>query len=89
MRLIRYRGEEGECYGALMKNTVVCLPRAKRLNKKLPERLEELIARDAKEVEKTEKVIEEAKENEIKRASLLVREVTLLAPIAFPPKLSV
>lgn len=88
MRLIRYRDEKGECYGALMKNTVVCLPRpSKGLNKKVPERLEEFIARDAKEVEKPEELIEEAKESEIKRASLLVREVTLLAPIAFPPKI--
>jgi len=88
LRLVRYRDGKGTRYGALMKNTAVCLPRlAKRLNKKLPERLEKFITLDTEEVEKTEKLIEEAKENDIKHASSLVREVTLLAPIAFPPKI--
>jgi len=88
LRLVRYHDEKGERYGALMNNMVVCLPSlAKRLNEKFPDRLEDFITLRAKSVEKGEKLIEKAKKKDIKHASSLVNEITLLAPVAFPPKI--
>lgn len=67
---------------------VICLPSlAKRLNEKFPERLNDFITLGTTGVEKAEKLVEKAKENDIKHASSLVNEITLLAPISFPPKI--
>jgi len=71
-----------------MNDLVVCLPKlAKRLSEKFPDRLEDFIALRAKGVEKAEKLIEKAKENDIGFASSQVNEVILSAPIVFPPKI--
>ena len=87
MRLVRYRDKE-EHYGALMKDRVVCLPTlAKHLSEKFPERLEDFITLGTKGVEKAEKLIKNANENDITRASLKVSEITLSAPIPSPPKI--
>jgi len=60
---------------------------AKDLSEKFPERLEDFITLGIEGVEKAEKLIENANENAIARASLKVSEITPLAPIAFPPKI--
>jgi 2-keto-4-pentenoate hydratase/2-oxohepta-3-ene-1,7-dioic acid hydratase in catechol pathway len=87
LKLVRYRSN-GEHYGALMKDRVVCLPTlAKHLNEKFPERLEDFITLGTKSVEKAEKSINSANENDVRNASLKANEITLLAPIAFPPKI--
>ena len=87
MRLVRYRDKE-EHYGALMKDRVVCLPTlANHLSEKFPERLEDFITLGTKGVEKAEKLIKNANENDVRNASSKVNEITLLAPIAFPPKI--
>jgi len=87
LKLVRYHDEDGENYGVLTTNNVVCLPRlAKRLNKELPELLEEFIALGAKGVETAEKLLEKATENDIKHTSP-VNKITLLAPVAAPPKI--
>jgi len=71
-----------------MKDKVVCLPSlAKLLSEKLPERLRDFITLGTKGVEKAEKLIKKANENDIRNASLKVNEITPLAPIAFPPKI--
>ena len=88
LKLVRYHKEERENYGVLMDNKVVCLPRlAKRLNSQLPELLREFITLGLRGVESADRLLDKALENEIEQASLLVNEVTLLAPIAFPPKI--
>jgi 2-keto-4-pentenoate hydratase/2-oxohepta-3-ene-1,7-dioic acid hydratase in catechol pathway len=88
MKLVRCPGEETEHYGVLTNDKVVFLPcLAKRLNEKLPESLEEFIASGAKGIETAERLLEKASEDEIEHASSMVNEVTLLAPIAFPPKI--
>jgi len=88
LKLVHYRDEEREHYGALVNNGVICLPSlAKRLNKQLPELLEEFIASGAKGVETAERLLEKATGNDVKRASSLVNEVTLLAPVSAPPKI--
>ena len=87
MRLVRYRDKE-EHYGALIKDRIVSLPSlAKLLSEKLPERLRNFITLGTKGVEKAEKLIKKANENDIRNASLKVNEITPLAPIAFPPKI--
>jgi len=88
LKLVRCRDEERERYGVLINDEVIFLPRlAKRLNEKLPELLGEFIALGAKGVETAERLLEKATENDVKRASSLVNEVTLLAPVSAPPKI--
>jgi 2-keto-4-pentenoate hydratase/2-oxohepta-3-ene-1,7-dioic acid hydratase in catechol pathway len=88
LKLVRYRDEEKEHYGVLTKNKVICLPRlAKRLNKELPHFLEGFIASGARSIETAEKLLENAAENDVERVSSSINEVTLLAPIASPPKI--
>jgi len=57
------------------------------LNNKLPQRLEGFIASGAKSIETAEKLLENAAENDVERVSSAINEVTLLAPIASPPKI--
>jgi 2-keto-4-pentenoate hydratase/2-oxohepta-3-ene-1,7-dioic acid hydratase in catechol pathway len=77
-----------ECYGALIDNNIVCLPDlAKRLNLQVPERLKDFIALDAEGVQKAENALEKAEEDDIKDVCVKLNEVSLLAPIASPPKI--
>jgi acylpyruvate hydrolase len=88
LKLVCYRHGEGEHYGVLINNKVICLLRlAKRLNTELPELLEEFIALGARGIETVEKLLGKATENDVKHASSPVNEVTLLATIASPPKI--
>jgi 2-keto-4-pentenoate hydratase/2-oxohepta-3-ene-1,7-dioic acid hydratase in catechol pathway len=88
MKLVRYRDKEGENYGVLMENKIVCLPKLVKLaKKKFPKRLEEFVTLDADGVKEAEKLIENAGESDIKHASSLINEVSLLAPISSPPKI--
>ncbi len=88
MKLVRYRDKQKERYGVLINNRIVCLPRlAKRLNEKLPERLEDFVALSPRNVENAEHLIERARKADIEHASSLVSEVKLLAPVSCPPKI--
>jgi 2-keto-4-pentenoate hydratase/2-oxohepta-3-ene-1,7-dioic acid hydratase in catechol pathway len=88
MKLVRYRDNEGEKYGALIGDRIICLPKlAKLTNGKLPKRLEKFVTLDANGIERIEKLIEKANESNIKHASSPINETTLLAPITFPPKI--
>ncbi|MGQ9530818.1 MAG: fumarylacetoacetate hydrolase family protein [Candidatus Bathycorpusculaceae bacterium] len=88
MKLVRYRDREGEKYGALIDDEIICLPKIAKLAKeKLPERLEEFVTLGADGVKKAEKLIENADESDIRHSSSLVNETILLAPITFPPKI--
>lgn len=65
---------------------IVSLPAlANLLDEKFPRRLEDFIALGG--VEKAEKLLKKASETDFKRVSSLVKDVKLLAPIAFPPKI--
>jgi 2-keto-4-pentenoate hydratase/2-oxohepta-3-ene-1,7-dioic acid hydratase in catechol pathway len=87
LKLVRYRDKE-EHYGISIKDSVVSLPSlAKFLNEKLPEMLEDFIGLGTKGVEKAEKLIKNANKNDITGASSKLSEITLLAPIVFPPKI--
>jgi 2-keto-4-pentenoate hydratase/2-oxohepta-3-ene-1,7-dioic acid hydratase in catechol pathway len=88
LRLVHYHDEKGEHCGALMNNTVICLPKlSKRLKGEFPEHLEGFISLGVEGVERVEKLIERAEKSDIERASSKFGEITLLAPIMFPPKI--
>ncbi|MDH7478174.1 MAG: fumarylacetoacetate hydrolase family protein [Candidatus Bathyarchaeota archaeon] len=88
MKLVRYRHKKGEDYGALIGDKIICLPKlAKLVKEKLPKRLGEFVTLGVEGIEKAEKLIETANENNIKHVSFLIDEITLLAPINFPPKI--
>jgi len=57
------------------------------LSEKFPEQLKDFITLGTKGAEKAEKLIESTNENDIRNASWKVSQITLLAPIAFPPKI--
>jgi 2-keto-4-pentenoate hydratase/2-oxohepta-3-ene-1,7-dioic acid hydratase in catechol pathway len=88
LKLVRYCDEERERYGVLIDNKVLCLPSlAKHLKRELPELLEDFIALGAKGGEIAERLLEKATETDTEHASSLVNKVTLLAPLASPPKI--
>lgn len=88
MRLVHYRYEKGEHYGALVDDKVICLSSlAKRFNIEFPELLEDFVTLGTKGVEEAEKLLQNASENNVKNVTLPLNQVTLLAPIAFPPKI--
>ena len=90
MRIARYFDGEKESFGVLTDDNIliVSLPKlAKILDEQIPQRLEDFIALGHGGVEKAERLLEKASKNNVKRASLPVRNLKLLAPIAFPPKI--
>ncbi|HVP41322.1 MAG TPA: fumarylacetoacetate hydrolase family protein [Candidatus Krumholzibacteriaceae bacterium] len=88
MKLVRYRVKEEENYGIWLDNRVICLPcLARSLKEKFPQRIEEFIPGGKEWLEKAERLLKNAAESEVKRASVPLRNVTLLAPIVFPPKI--
>ncbi|MDI6690284.1 MAG: fumarylacetoacetate hydrolase family protein [Candidatus Bathyarchaeota archaeon] len=88
MKIVRYSDKEGENYGALMGDKIICLPKLAKLTREMiPERLEELVTLGADGIKKVEKLLGNAGEKDIKHASSFLSETTLLAPITFPPKI--
>jgi len=88
MKTVRYRYKNKECYGVLNRQTVLCLPAlAKRFKKQLPQRLEDFVALGETATKTAENLFEKAKDSGIESASAPISAVTLLAPIAFPPKI--
>jgi 2-keto-4-pentenoate hydratase/2-oxohepta-3-ene-1,7-dioic acid hydratase in catechol pathway len=88
MKIIRYRYRNKECYGVFNGQTLVCLPAlAKRLRRQLPQRIEEFIASGENALRTAEDLLKKDNDNDIANISTLASEATLLAPIAFPPKI--
>lgn len=88
LRLVHYRDKEGERYGVLVNSRVICLPKlAKCLKGKLPEHLENFISLGIDGVERADRLIEKAEKSDIECVSSQISEITLLAPIVFPPKI--
>jgi 2-keto-4-pentenoate hydratase/2-oxohepta-3-ene-1,7-dioic acid hydratase in catechol pathway len=88
MKLVRYRHEGTENYGVLLRDKVLCLPiLAKHMRKRLPRRLEDLIASGVKAVEDIEDLFEKAEEANVADVSFSVNQVALLAPVGFPKKI--
>ncbi len=87
MKLARYRRNGEECYGILEQQRILCLPAlGKRLRKEMPNRIEDFIA-DEDALKKADELLTRAKPNDIEAVSAPLSEVSLLAPLAFPPKI--
>jgi len=88
MKTVRYRYKNKECYGVLNQQTVLCLPAlAKRFKKQLPQRLEDFVALEETAMKTAENLLEKANEGDAKSVSAPTSAVSLLAPIASPPKI--
>ncbi len=88
MRIARYLHENEECYGVLKEQNVFCLPAvAKHFGQELPERLEELIALDELAMKTAEELLMKTDRYHVESFTVPLSKVTLLAPIAAPPKI--
>ena len=88
MKLVRFRHGRKEHYGIITDGKIVSvLLLAKTMNAKFPERLENLIALGLDGVESVERLLKKTGQADVARASYSSSEVTLLAPIPFPPKI--
>jgi acylpyruvate hydrolase len=86
---VRYRYGKKQRYGVLASDDkIVSLPSlAKRLQKRLPKTLEDLIEKGEKAVETAEELLKRAPQSVVEDVSLPVNKVAVLAPIAHPPKI--
>jgi 2-keto-4-pentenoate hydratase/2-oxohepta-3-ene-1,7-dioic acid hydratase in catechol pathway len=88
LRIARYRHKNRESYGAINTKTVISLPElAKRLQEKLPRKLEGIIKQGESALKTAEKLLEEAGPTDIKDLSAPLNAVSILAPIVSPPKI--
>ena len=88
MKIARYRHGSEESYGILDGNTTLSLPSLSRLLKKqLPPNLEEFIAQGERATETVAELLTKTKDVDIEKVSSPLNAVSLLAPIAFPPKI--
>jgi 2-keto-4-pentenoate hydratase/2-oxohepta-3-ene-1,7-dioic acid hydratase in catechol pathway len=88
MKVVRYRYKNKECYGVLNQQAVLCLPAlAKRFKKQLPQHLEDFVASGENALRTAEDLLKKADERDVESASASISAVSLLAPIAFPPKI--
>jgi 2-keto-4-pentenoate hydratase/2-oxohepta-3-ene-1,7-dioic acid hydratase in catechol pathway len=88
VRIARYRYRDVESYGVLNHQAVLSLPAlAKRLKKELPPTLEDFIKQGETALETAENLNGNAGAGDRDAVSVPLNEATLLAPIAFPPKI--
>jgi 2-keto-4-pentenoate hydratase/2-oxohepta-3-ene-1,7-dioic acid hydratase in catechol pathway len=90
MKIVRYRhrGRDKESYGVLHQQVVLSLPNlAKHFRKELPLPLENFVRKGDQASELAEELIGKADHGDLAAVSIPLNEVTLLAPIAFPPKI--
>ncbi|MGF3522608.1 MAG: fumarylacetoacetate hydrolase family protein [Candidatus Bathyarchaeia archaeon] len=87
MKLVRYRCQNEETYGILTQQTVLCLPLlAKLSNITLPQELSDFIA-TPDSLNTADELLRTAPSTYFKAATVPLDEVSLLAPIRFPPKI--
>jgi len=88
LKVARYRYRNLESYGVLSQQAVLSLPAlAKRFKKEVPRKLAGFIAEGENALETAEELLKKASSSDIESASAPISAVTLLAPIAFPPKI--
>ena len=88
MKLVRYRHNYEECYGVLNQQTVLCLPAlAKRFKEELPQKLEDFVAQGKSALQIAEDLLKKAGSCNVESVSASRRAISLLAPLAFPPKI--
>ena len=88
MKIARYQYRSEESYGIIDGNTILSLPLLSRLlKKKLPHNLEGFISQGERAIETATELLTRTKDEDIEEASKPLKAVTILAPIAFPPKI--
>ncbi len=86
VRIARYAHQGKINYGVIKQQNIVSLPNiAGRLGEKLPNFLEDFIGQEFA-TETADAVLSKASQNDFKACSFALNEVSLLAPIASPPK---
>jgi 2-keto-4-pentenoate hydratase/2-oxohepta-3-ene-1,7-dioic acid hydratase in catechol pathway len=84
VRIVRYRQSNEETYGVLNDRFVVNLPAvAIQFNERLPENIADFVAAGEGALQTAEELLAKATENH----SVPLSRISLLAPIAFPPKI--
>ena len=87
MKLARFSSPRGKSYGVLDGDKIICLPvLAKTSDQPFPSNLKSLIVKSVKE-ERIERLIRNATKATLKKATLPLDEVKLLAPLTAPPKI--
>ncbi len=88
LKLIRYIYSGNEFYGFLTNESVVCLPMLSEvLKQSIPLDLNGLISLGVEGVAAAEELMRSSPEDARRKATLGMEDVTLLAPIASPPKI--
>jgi 2-keto-4-pentenoate hydratase/2-oxohepta-3-ene-1,7-dioic acid hydratase in catechol pathway len=88
LKIAHYLHENDECYGVLKEQSVFSLPAlAKRFRQKLPDQLEEFIAWGEKAMKTAEELLMKTDGSNVESLAVPMSEVSLLAPIASPPKI--
>jgi 2-keto-4-pentenoate hydratase/2-oxohepta-3-ene-1,7-dioic acid hydratase in catechol pathway len=88
MKIVRYRHNSETSYGVLHGQSVLCLPAlATHFKKQLPPKLEDFIAQGESALEIAETSLKKAGDRKVEGASIGLSGISLLAPVAFPPKI--
>jgi len=86
LKLVRFIYNEEENYGVLIENKRI-LSLSALSSSSIPKKLEKLISQNHQVIKEVEKIIREARKKHSESVIYNLDEVTLLAPIAFPPKI--
>jgi 2-keto-4-pentenoate hydratase/2-oxohepta-3-ene-1,7-dioic acid hydratase in catechol pathway len=89
LKLVRFLQNNKESYAAqITKDQILDLSAlSKILKKSIPPYLDELIQRGSEDTQTLERLIQSSTENETRNATVKLRNVKILAPIAWPPKI--
>ncbi len=88
MRIARYRHKSEETYGAIGDNSVINLPGlARRFKEKLPETVEGFVTAGESALQTAENLLKKADKGNFEDVAAPLSGVTLLAPLASPPKI--
>jgi 2-keto-4-pentenoate hydratase/2-oxohepta-3-ene-1,7-dioic acid hydratase in catechol pathway len=88
MKIARYFHKNKECYGVLKEQSVFSLPDlARHFRRELPERLQEFISWSEKATKTGEELLMKTDGSKVERLAIPMSAVSLLAPIASPPKI--
>jgi len=88
MKLVRFLRSDRESYGVLTGDRVLSLPNlANALRVRVPPTLDALISLGARGLSSMEKLKRNATQTELKKATLRLSDIEILAPLPSPPKI--
>lgn len=87
MKLVRFSDSKKESYGVLDKQKVICLPTlANKLEITFPQQIDTFIKEGLNQYN-VENLLRNATEEDIKKTTHLIEQLSILAPIKTPPKI--